>query len=52
MAKSVYQLVGRLALRAVWLIYGRRIKLAGAAAIALLAVTGSFLAARRQPPEG
>ncbi len=52
MARAFYELVGRLVIRAAWLIYGRQIKLAGAATVALLAVAGGFLVARRQPPEG
>jgi hypothetical protein len=52
MASAFYELVGRLVMRAAWLIYGRRMKVAGAVGVALLAVAGGFLVARRQPPEG
>jgi hypothetical protein len=52
MARSFYELVGRLVIHAAWLIYGRRIRLAGAGVVAALAVAGGFLVARRQPPEG
>jgi hypothetical protein len=49
---KIYELIGRLVIHAAWLIYGRRIRVAGAAAVALLAVAGGVLVARRQPPEG
>ena len=51
MAK-IYELIGRLVIHAAWLIYGKRIRLAGAATAAVLAVLGGVLIARRQPPEG
>jgi hypothetical protein len=49
---KIYELIGRLVIHAAWLIYGRRIRLAGAVAAGLLAVAGGVLVARRQPPEG
>jgi hypothetical protein len=48
---SIYELIGRLVVRIAWMRYGRQIKLAGAAAVALGVVAG-FVLARRQPPEG
>jgi hypothetical protein len=49
---KIYELIGRLVIHAAWLIYGRRIRLAGAGVVAALALAGGFLVARRQPPEG
>jgi hypothetical protein len=48
---SVYELIGRLVVRVVWLRFGRQIKVAGGVA-ALLAVAGAYLIARHSPPEG
>jgi hypothetical protein len=52
MVRAFYELVGRLVIRAAWLIYGRQIKLASAATAAVLAIAAGFLVSRRQPPEG
>lgn len=51
MIDSIYTLIGRLVVRIAWMQYGRQIKLAAGAALALGAVAG-FVFARRQPPEG
>jgi hypothetical protein len=48
---ALYELIGRLVVRFVWLRYGRQLKLAAAAGLAAL-VVGGYLAARREPPEG
>jgi hypothetical protein len=47
----VYELIGRLVVRAAWFQFGHRIKVAGAVA-AVVALAGGFLIARREPPEG
>ncbi len=47
----IYELIGRLVVRLAWLRFGRQIKLAGGV-LAVLALAGSYLLARRQPPEG
>jgi hypothetical protein len=52
MARAFYELIGRLVIRAAWLIYGRRIKVVSAAAVAVLAAISGLLLARRNPPEG
>jgi hypothetical protein len=48
---ALYELIGRLVVRFVWLRYGRQLKLAAGAGLAAL-VVGGYLAARREPPEG
>jgi hypothetical protein len=48
---AIYELIGRLVVRLVWLRYGRQIRIAGAGALGLF-LLGGYLAARRQPPEG
>jgi hypothetical protein len=48
---SIYQLIGRLVVQMAWMRYGRQIKLAAGATLALGVVAG-FVLARRQPPEG
>jgi hypothetical protein len=48
---SIYRLIGRLIVRIAWFQYGRQIKLAAGAALAL-GVAAGFVLARRQPPEG
>jgi hypothetical protein len=48
---AIYELIGRLVVRFVWLRYGRQLKLAAGAGLAAL-VVGGYLAARREPPEG
>lgn len=47
----IYELIGRLVVRLAWLRFGRQIKLAGGV-LAVLALAGGYLLARRQPPEG
>jgi hypothetical protein len=48
---TIYEIVGRFVLRAVWWRFGSQIRLAGAA-FALLTVVGGYLVAQRKPPEG
>jgi hypothetical protein len=48
---TIYELIGRLVVRLAWMRFGHQIKIAGAA-VALLALLGGYLIARRQPPEG
>jgi hypothetical protein len=48
---AIYELIGRLVVRFVWLRYGRQIRIAAGAGLAAL-VLGGYLAARREPPEG
>ena len=56
---AIYELIGRLVVRGaprivawvVWLRFGRQIKIAGGA-LAVAALFGAYLIARRQPPEG
>jgi hypothetical protein len=48
---TIYELIGRLAVRSVWLRYGRQIRIAGAIGLGAL-LLGGYLAARREPPEG
>jgi hypothetical protein len=50
MAK-VYELIGRLTVRLAWLRFGRQIKVAGVV-LGALAAAGTYLAAKREPPEG
>jgi hypothetical protein len=48
---TIYELIGRLVVRLAWLRFGRQIKITGVA-VALAALAGGYLIARRQPPEG
>jgi hypothetical protein len=48
---SIYELIGRAVVRAAWILYGRRIKMAGAVVGGLVLAAGLVLA-KRQPPEG
>ena len=48
---TIYEIVGRFVIRAVWWRFGGQIRLASAA-FALLAVVGGYLIAQRRPPEG
>lgn len=48
---SVYELIGRLVVRFAWLRFGGQIKVAGAV-LAVAALAGGYLIARREPPEG
>jgi hypothetical protein len=51
MISAIYELIGRLAVRFVWLRYGRQIRIAAALGLGAVLV-GGYLAARREPPEG
>ena len=48
---AIYELIGRLVVRFVWLRYGRQIKVAAGLGLGAL-LLGGYLAARREPPEG
>jgi hypothetical protein len=48
---GIYELIGRLAVQAIWLRYGRQIRIAAGLGLAALLV-GGYLAAKREPPEG
>ena len=48
---TIYELIGRLAVQALWLRYGRQLRIAGAVGLGVL-LLGGYLAARREPPEG
>lgn len=51
MTSNVYELIGRLVVRVVWLRYGRQIRIAVAVGTGA-ALVGGYVLARRQPPEG
>lgn len=51
MISAIYELIGRLVVRIVWLRYGRELKIAAALSLGAV-VVGGYLAARRDPPEG
>jgi hypothetical protein len=51
MTASIYELIGRLAVRFVRVRYRRQIRIAAAIAIAATAVAG-YVAMTREPPEG
>lgn len=48
---AIYELIGRLVVRFVWLRYGRQLRIAAGVGLGAL-LLGGYLAARRQPPEG
>jgi hypothetical protein len=48
---AIYELIGRLVVRFVWLRYGRQVRIAAGVGLGAL-LLGGYLAARRQPPEG
>jgi hypothetical protein len=48
---AIYELIGRLVVRVVWLRYGRQLRIAAGVGLGAL-LLGGYLAARRQPPEG
>ena len=48
---AIYELIGRLVVRFVWLRYGRQIKVAAGLGLGAL-LLGGYLATRREPPEG
>jgi hypothetical protein len=48
---AIYELIGRLVVRLVWLRYGRQIRIAAGVGLMALLV-GGYMAARREPPEG
>lgn len=51
MTSSLYEMIGRLVVRVVWMRYGREIRIAAGVGLAA-AVAGGYLLARRVPPEG
>jgi hypothetical protein len=51
LSSAIYELIGRLIVRLVWLQYGRQVKVAGGVFAALALVAGVLLA-KREPPEG
>ena len=51
LAWSRYELIGRIVVRLAFWRFGRQIKFAGVAALAI-AVAGGYLLSRREPPEG
>jgi hypothetical protein len=51
MTSGIYELIGRLVVRVVWLRYGRQIRIAAAVGVAA-ALAGGYALAKRQPPEG
>lgn len=48
---SIYELIGRLVVRIVWLRYGRQIRIAAGVGVAA-ALLGGYVLAKREPPEG
>ena len=48
---AIYELIGRLVVRFVWLRYSRQITIAAGVGLTALAI-GGYLAAKREPPEG
>jgi hypothetical protein len=48
----MYELIGRLVVKAVWLMYGRQIRLAAGTGVALAALgVGAYLASRSEEEE-
>jgi hypothetical protein len=47
----IYELIGRLVVRVAWARFGGQVKIAGGV-VAVLALAGGYLLARRDPPEG
>jgi hypothetical protein len=51
MVSGIYELIGRIMVR-IWLVrFGRQLKIAGGV-LAIAAIAGGYLVAKRQPPEG
>lgn len=48
---AIYELIGRLVVRSVWLRYGRQLRTAAGVGLGAL-LLGGYLAAKREPPEG
>jgi hypothetical protein len=48
---SIYEFIGRLVVWALWLRYGRQVKLA-AGALAVVGLAAGYALSKRQPPEG
>jgi hypothetical protein len=48
---AIYELIGRLVVRLVWLRYGRQIRIAAGVGLGAV-LLGGYLAAKREPPEG
>jgi hypothetical protein len=48
---TIYELIGRLVVRVVWLQYGRQLRIAAGVGLGAL-LLGGYLAAKREPPEG
>lgn len=51
MISSLYEQIGRLVVRIVWIRYGSQIRVAAGVGLAA-AVLGGYVLAKRQPPEG
>jgi hypothetical protein len=51
MTSTIYELIGRFVVRLVWFRFSGALKLGGGA-LAVLALIGGYLIAKREPPEG
>jgi len=51
LASTIYELIGRLAVRGAWMRFGRQIKVTGIV-VGVLGAVGGYLLAKREPPEG
>ena len=48
---TIYEAIGRLVVRVVWIRYGQQLRIAAAAGVAAVALAG-YVLAKREPPEG
>ena len=48
---TLYELIGRFVVSAIWWRFGKQVKIAGAVALVGIGVAG-YVAATREPPEG
>jgi hypothetical protein len=51
MVSAIYEQIGRLVVRIVWIRYGREIRIAAGVGLAATAL-GIYVLAKREPPEG
>ena len=51
MSSAIYELIGRIVVRAVWWRFQSQVKIAGGV-FAVLVLAAGYLVARRVPPEG